>query len=872
MLSILVYGRNDAHGYNLHKRVALSLNAMALVLTEPSDEIIFVDYNTPSDLPTFIDAIRDTLTPEALERLRVIRVPAWVHEERFAHRTRLAALEPVARNVGLRRSNPENEWVLSTNTDMLFVPHRSGASLSEAAAKLGDGYYALPRYDIPEALWELMDRRDPVGNLELLREWGPKLHLDSIVLSFTYNGFDAPGDFQLIRRDQMFAMDGFDEEMLHGWHVDSNLFKRLSLVFDRPGDLSPELSGYHCDHTRLATAMHRTGGIQNDLHRFVEDVVRPDLPAQRDVWGLADLELDEVDVRTEAVARISAALARVVPPPRDPTPVVDCLNSYEMMDYDPAHVLPYLIDPLTVLPAHSVVAYVGVNAELAEMLAAALGEIGFTEPLRILDIEGAPRVDQAVPASLADVTTGAEAVVFDFGLLPRVGEEAPATIGGWARPLRWRLSRVLEAFDALISHDRRQRVAGNPRRYLAVNSRATLFEAFFTSRLVTTTTPYNTRTQHGFVADVPDEDVDAVFTQSVRASLETLFGYGLSDVGCLYKAGQTIDFTVNGRSGPFVNYGWGLPEADGTWTVDDRSDLLFEIEPVGAHSGYVCTIESTPFLLPPRHDHVDVDVLVNGNKIGTLAFRSDVQNPPASSFVVDRETIESTAPGRLELAVGAPTSPASLGLNRDGRRLGVMVRSSVIRPRELDVALGERRALDSNAVTDCLAGGWSYPEPTGVWTDGPKAGLLVMPTSVPAGVPVDLAVEIRDAMLTRAHPTLTVDVAIDGVPTDQWVLRDGDPRHQLRRVALGTAEGTAARSIELVIHDPARPVDLAIGHDTRRLGIMISGVSLVRSDAPDPPIQARQPLSRALVRRATDLIARRGSEGAPPVRSRRPES
>ena len=28
MLSILLYGRNDSHGYNLHKRAAISLNAM----------------------------------------------------------------------------------------------------------------------------------------------------------------------------------------------------------------------------------------------------------------------------------------------------------------------------------------------------------------------------------------------------------------------------------------------------------------------------------------------------------------------------------------------------------------------------------------------------------------------------------------------------------------------------------------------------------------------------------------------------------------------------------------------------------------------------------------------------------------------------
>ena len=52
VITVIVYGRNDTHGYNHHRRVALSLNCLAEVLTDPADEIIFVDYNTPDELPT----------------------------------------------------------------------------------------------------------------------------------------------------------------------------------------------------------------------------------------------------------------------------------------------------------------------------------------------------------------------------------------------------------------------------------------------------------------------------------------------------------------------------------------------------------------------------------------------------------------------------------------------------------------------------------------------------------------------------------------------------------------------------------------------------------------------------------------------------
>ena len=104
MISIVLYGRNDNYGYNLHKRAALSLNCMAEVLTDSSDEILFVDYNTLDDFPTFPEAIRDTLTERARKMLRIFRVRPRIHQ-RFKSKTHLSALEPVARNVAVRRSS-----------------------------------------------------------------------------------------------------------------------------------------------------------------------------------------------------------------------------------------------------------------------------------------------------------------------------------------------------------------------------------------------------------------------------------------------------------------------------------------------------------------------------------------------------------------------------------------------------------------------------------------------------------------------------------------------------------------------------------------------------------------------------------------------
>ena len=65
--------------------------------------------------------------------------------EQFEKETRLPVNEPLARNIAIRHSNPENRWILSTNTDMIFVLSKGHHSLSEIARDLPNGFYETPR-------------------------------------------------------------------------------------------------------------------------------------------------------------------------------------------------------------------------------------------------------------------------------------------------------------------------------------------------------------------------------------------------------------------------------------------------------------------------------------------------------------------------------------------------------------------------------------------------------------------------------------------------------------------------------------------------------------------------------------------------------
>lgn len=494
MLSILLYGRNDSHGYNLHKRAAISLNAMAELLTDPDDEIIFVDYNTPDDLPTFPEAIHDTLTHKAIDRLRILRVRPRDHAV-FAAKTHLVALEPVARNVALRRSNPKNRWVLSTNTDMIFAPRQQGRSLTEIFSGLKDGFYHLPRFELPECLWESLDRKDGPGIIGSVSGWGSRFHLEEIVYSDHANLYDAPGDFQLALRSDLIDIDGFHEEMLIGWHVDANLARRMYVLRGKVSSLAKDLAGYHCDHTRQATAVHKRDRVENDVSRFVTNAVQARIPSQSETWGLPKAKIEEIRLADASGARYLDALASVLPRPA--TKIYEArytADSYNTFEYPAEHVLPYVLDLISCAPKGVRLGYAGARADMFAHVSAALDKLDSTAV-----IEAAPSATwlngKRTSADDAQWMESHDLYIFEAGETPGVSDAQKA------EDIR-NTSTVLDLFRRFVeAEDQRQIDRGlTARRVIAINAIHTYFEVLVTNWVAHTTTPYSSRVRAGFVA------------------------------------------------------------------------------------------------------------------------------------------------------------------------------------------------------------------------------------------------------------------------------------------------------------------------------------------------------------------------------------
>lgn len=463
MISVITYGRNDSHGYNLAKRAALSFNCIAELLDDRDDEILFVDCNSEDEFATFPEAIADTLTPKARKLLRVFRVRRSLYETRRNGST-LPVLESFSRNVALRRANAKNRWVLSTNPDMIFLI-RTGNHLRRLLTKLPDGYYATPRYELPESLWESYDRTDPRSVLKDIRfkPWQLGLHL--AVRSEPWCGYDAPGDFQLLPLKDAVEIGGFHEGMLRGWHVDANFAKRCSIFYGREAHLIEDrIFAYHMMHLRVLSSAHTGKAVKraNSWDEFVDEVIAAFPPDQPDDWGAPELPVEEISL-TQAESFYGKWLRRVQRinnPPCDGIQHADYsttagLNANLFSDLH--RISTFLVNEFDHLPPGlAVVAWSG-NKVIRDLIRGYAKEKNWTASVQTIS-PGGNACSDAPP-----VPDNPDIVVLDFTLhfATKVPEYAPPGTQPWVASHRCLYKTLRDLYGNLCSSGFRK----NPRIY-----------------------------------------------------------------------------------------------------------------------------------------------------------------------------------------------------------------------------------------------------------------------------------------------------------------------------------------------------------------------------------------------------------------------
>jgi hypothetical protein len=128
--------------------------------------------------------------------------------------------------------------------------------------------------------------------------------------------------------------------------------------------------------------------------------------------------------------------------------------------------------------------------------------------------------------------------------------------------------------------------------------------------------------------------------------------------------------------------------------------------------------------------------------------------------------------------------------------------------------------LTDGAVVDALCGpGWSSPEPEagGAWTEGREARLsLPCPTSRP------VTVELEVSLLPARKGARRLAVR-EGGRTRARLDAGRDFELQRTQFTLPASNRRETVDLSLLITRPARPLDLGLGGDDRRLGVMLLG-------------------------------------------------
>ena len=358
MISVVVVGRNDNHGYNLSKRVSSSLNSIARMLSE-DDEIIFVDWNTPTGYPVMPISIQDDLLPKTKSLLRIIRVPESVHQL-VSDGSNRALIEPIARNVGISRVSTNCKWILSTNTDILFASP-SGKNFQEILRNLNESLWLTFRFEIPEFLWDDLDRRNPESTSMQVLEW----YRDNRVLnrirvdSASDASFPIPdgvGDFQLASKNLWTKSTGFPEDMKKGWHVDTRLTLQMARISENKPQLVNELDLviFHQNHLRNSTAYHGASETNS-----LSEVKKPYMNSAS--WGLSNIVLEEIRLQTK-----HSEISHFFEPSqyKNEDAILETSDLSEIskrLDYNLPRTQIFLEDEISILAKHSLVHCYSVN-------------------------------------------------------------------------------------------------------------------------------------------------------------------------------------------------------------------------------------------------------------------------------------------------------------------------------------------------------------------------------------------------------------------------------------------------------------------------------------------------------------------------------
>jgi hypothetical protein len=263
--------------------------------------------------------------------------------------------------------------------------------------------------------------------------------------------------------------------------------------------------------------------------------------------------------------------------------------------------------------------------------------------------------------------------------------------------------------------------------------------------------------------------------------------------------------------------GWSWLELSGRWTDGLLATLAIKRAP--GHKGHTLRLAGSALHRPGKPQVINV--YSGWRRLARLTWgggRHYVEVIPLPPALCRREVL------MLQLRIRAPAVPASLGLSRDMRRLGLFLQDCrIISPCVRDAAATPLNLHHDSGDLAVLWSGWLHPESEGCWNDGPNA---VLRWISPRDLPADARIVIRGLGFAPDGKALRGSISING-------RRAGD-LEQLNHVSgpvdLSVPLGTLGVDREINVHihfdNPRSPRAAGISSDERRLGLFLQSVRI----------------------------------------------
>jgi Uncharacterised nucleotidyltransferase len=262
--------------------------------------------------------------------------------------------------------------------------------------------------------------------------------------------------------------------------------------------------------------------------------------------------------------------------------------------------------------------------------------------------------------------------------------------------------------------------------------------------------------------------------------------------------------------------GWSWPEKMGRWT-DGPLAVLAVHRPSGESGGLLRLGGSMVQALDKKPQVVDV--YYRWRRLARLSWQG-----PGFGVVPLPLSLSRREAFTLQLWIHRPVVPAKFGVSGDTRRLGLFLESvRIVSQCVRDAkAVPLRFHLDSSDL-DVLGRGWSSPEATGCWTDGPDAFLH---WTLPCKLPVGARFRIRGRCFGPRGPLRGfVSISVFPVPIIyNLYLRPGEI--DLSVPILRATPDQREVNVHIHCENAYSPQEVGLSSDSRRLGLFVQSIAI----------------------------------------------